>query len=389
MKTARLIIERGYSMIEKGLITLAYGKMRQRKRGWKGKYAKEMMKNALMVHAAGENCAYEFIKRIHQNHPEMLKGKISTLRWEYDFRLCKALLGVRADDWNEFDFYHKGWLYRLRCLTFERNRFFNAVINRRDSGATEILDNKALFAKQWNEFFQRKYCVYDPQNTNNFKTEFFDCFSGKRIIVKPIDKWGGIGVQVFETNQLDEAYDIIVSADSKTIIEEYIYQTGALHELNPSSLNTVRITTLVDHHGREKSTPKVVDAQLRVGKKGEFVDNSCAGGSCFYIDINTGTTLSGADFNGTSITSIIPGVPVRGFQIPRWEEAMAFCVKAHLHAPTALNLIGWDVCISDDGVYMIEGNANPAPTTLIFGTRSPWRYAKRYLNELQREAGEN
>lgn len=72
--------------------------------------------------------------------------------------------------------------------------------------------------------------------------------------------------------------------------EELVVQHPAMAELYPTSVNTVRILTIYG---------KIVDATLRMGNGGSFLDNASSGGIFAPVDIETGRiTAEGIDYLG-------------------------------------------------------------------------------------------
>ena len=115
----------------------------------------------------------------------------------------------------------------------------------------------------------------------------------------------------------------------------------------------------------------------------EFPLNYYFGGIVFEIDRKTGTIQEGRTFNQFDI-AVHPysKIKVAGHVIERWEEILAFVKKAHLHAPEGQNLIGWDVCVSDDGLSLIEGGSGPGFPELLDPDEDLWGEVKGYLDRV-------
>ncbi len=359
-------------------VRLLYGKINQKRKGWRGEFAGFMAEKAAKARQNQYKELKRFTERLKSNHPGLIKKRRSKTKLVTDYRLCNSILGSRIDDYFEFHFYEHNWIYKAKRMTFWRNKYFNDYINGRKYGFTSVLDDKTQFAQHWKDFFKRKWCLLNGEEGLSEK-EFKHYFRDKRIVIKSIDGYGGNDFRVFESDQLEEAYQYAADYGKAMIAEEYVFQTGKLHELNPSSLNTIRVCTII-----VKGYPKVLYAQLRVGSEGSVVDNACAGGMLFNVDIDTGFLLNGTDYKGRTINCLPTGDKTVGFQIPKWKEVKQFCIVAHLHAPDYLNLIGWDVCLSEDSMLMIEGNANPGSVCVIKGTNNPWKSAKQYLDDFER-----
>lgn len=365
--------------IERLLVYILYGKHHQRKKGWKGEYANWMKDMYTRVRYSNRRKEQtELIARLGRTHPDCVRFPKRQLVL-LNFRFSQSLIGSEMDDWFEYRFFEHGWRYRWNTMTFWRNQFFNDMINGRRNGTTEILDNKLLFASHWADYLHREWCIPNGENALS-REEFLFKFQGKRIVTKAAKGWGGASVRVFEPNELEKAYDYAANENTQLIAEEYFYQKGALHELNETSLNTIRVCTLII-----KGKPEVLFAKLRIGGAGAVVDNACLGGSLYEIDVNTGFLTGGSSYLGEQIDFLPNGTPVRSYQIPHWERVKLFAADAHRHASQGIRLIGWDICLSDDELLLIEGNANPAFATRLTGIQKPWRFAKSYLAEWEKE----
>ncbi len=51
------------------------------------------------------------------------------------------------------------------------------------------------------------------------------------------------------------------------------------------------------------------------------------------------------------------GIPIKGFKIPQWEEAVDLAKKLACVVPTN-RYIGWDLALTDHGWVMVEGNSS-------------------------------
>ena len=51
------------------------------------------------------------------------------------------------------------------------------------------------------------------------------------------------------------------------------------------------------------------------------------------------------------------GTPIQGFQVPRYEEALALLEDVVRRIPE-IRYVGWDIAMTPDGPAVIEGNHN-------------------------------
>ncbi len=140
-----------------------------------------------------------------------------------------------------------------------------------------------------------------------------------------------------------------------SLLEEPIAQHESLQALNPSSVNTVRVITVLQH-GRVD----VIGATLRLGVGG-MVDNLAAGGVAAPVDAATGVVTGPGvrkDIRSASCTHHpITGGKIDGFVVPHWKGAIALAIKAATVVPE-VRTVGWDIAIGDQGALLVEGNDN-------------------------------
>ncbi|MBO5299871.1 MAG: hypothetical protein J6B51_07330, partial [Clostridia bacterium] len=106
--------------------------------------------------------------------------------------------------------------------------------------------------------------------------------------------------------------------------EECVIQHDAINEINPSSVNTIRIVTL---NGPKKNG--IVYACIRIGQNGTDMDNVDCGGMACRIDLESGMiSTDGADKQGNVYENHPEsGVKLKGFTIPYFEDAK-ICVSS-------------------------------------------------------------
>ena len=298
---------------------------------------------------------------------------------ELDFMLCRYFLGAEAEDYFSMVFPEKGWIWRNHHVTRMRMNFLKGKLNP-DPETCTLLNDKAEFCRHWGDEIHRRWCV--PEEVT--KKEFVAKFTGaERIITKKRIGFGGKGIVVFDVSKmsLEEIYDSIYSLPEQYIVEEYHRQTGWLAEINPSSLNTIRVATI-----RVMDQIEVIFSYLRVGGKDAVVDNLHSGGIRFPINRHSGEILPGMNYETHNIKSH-PGTGslIAGVTIPGWENVLEYCRKAHQKAPESLHWIGWDVCLDEDDIFLIEGNAGPGFPPIENPRENWWGEMKKYLTILEKE----
>ena len=137
--------------------------------------------------------------------------------------------------------------------------------------------------------------------------------------------------------------------------------------LNPSSCNSLRIHTF-----RNRQTQKIefLSSYVRIGKKGNVVDNAHSGGFC--APVYPGGLLKKAitvyPYKTYKYTE--SGIYLENYCIDNFQNMVDTVLKAHSSLPM-FDLIGWDVAMDKNGnVIIIEFNPNPdvRMEQVIFGT---------------------
>lgn len=191
--------------------------------------------------------------------------------------------------------------------------------------------------------------------------EFLDlCHGGEEIVVKAsISSYGGHAVRFFKLR--DESEEQLLAYLNKPpyfytqpygteyVIERPIKQHPVMAEFNPSSVNTIRIMTMI-YDG--KFIP--LSSVLRMGVNGSRVDNCSSGGIVAGIDQNTGCVKPIAyNANGDKFLSHPQTGEFGTKQIPNWDAVLKAVEKLAWRFSGISQLISWDVAIDDNGEPVI------------------------------------
>lgn len=187
------------------------------------------------------------------------------------------------------------------------------------------------------------------------------CYNLGDVIIKPSLLSRGKGVQILhiENGYINHSHqrleDIFNSYKADFQIDELVHQHKDMSALNPTSINTIRILTY-----RTGMDVLVLYTVIRIGRKGESIDNESAGG--ISTQINPNGTLNkyayGAPGNDR-IEFTDSGVKLDGYKIPSYHSAIEKVKDYHLKFPF-FKLMAWDVAIEEDGSpTLIEFNMTP------------------------------
>lgn len=191
------------------------------------------------------------------------------------------------------------------------------------------------------------------------------------LILKQITGDGGVGLLCLEQRDdnlylngkpVDRNYlvEFLCKLDNY-LIQKRIIQKGLAGEINPGSVNTMRIGTMIDP---ETGKPFIAYAVHRFGShKSGFADNVGQGGITARIDIGTGT-LSMAHYytkkGHREVFAVHPmsSVMIYSQQIQGWESVKERIIELASRMPY-LKYVGWDMVLSDNDLYILEGNVAP------------------------------
>lgn len=290
------------------------------------------------------------IKKINQIHKKTGKGRIAIFN---DMRHCAIKYGAGYSDYDLFEMYNLTEEERDTYITRGRN---NDLIKKYNNPEyNHIFRNKAEFNTCFKDFIKRDWTL-----VNHIPKKKVLAFMKKYPIfmAKPINGTCGKGIEKINTKDyasLDEVYDYLTKDGMDFELEECITQCEEVSKIYPGSINTVRIVTILN----DFNEPHVICAYFRIGN-GKYVDNFNSGGMVAPVNEKTGVVLDKAIDKQKNLYANHPatGAKIKGFQFPMWEEALALVKKAS-HKVSEMRYIGWDVCFSDKGPLLVEGNEYP------------------------------
>lgn len=283
--------------------------------------------------------------------------KLPALFIFFDMCFCAVVYGVGFYDYYIFGFTHiHGYKKRSSFFNMKDNWRLNQLVNKEEYA--KYFRNKALFYEAFNDYLGREWL-----NLEKITKEDFMSFIQRHPIffTKQVVNFGGLGVKRVDTTQMtEEEKDGLMQSllnDNFGVIEEALVQHDKMNEMNPSSINTIRIATLIDDEGEVHTMFHF----LRTGIAGSYVDNSTSGGLNVLVT-DSGVIKKPALRDKTGVlynehpdthTSFI------GFEIPYFKEAIELCHKC-AYVVEGVRYVGWDVCITPTGPVFVEGNYLPA-----------------------------
>lgn len=188
----------------------------------------------------------------------------------------------------------------------------------------------------------------------------------------------GMGIEILDADKKNEyatriESENIMSQRSDFVIQRLVSQSIETAILNPSSLNTMRITTL-NLNGKIS----VCSRAIKCGPLGSIVDNIGEGKKGVMVGLtNDGSLYSQGFYGNGERTSSHNGIKFHGRTINNFDKILNTAIELHKINSTC-KIIGWDLALdSDNEIVLIEGNAahpgiavEQMATGPIFGDRT-------------------
>lgn len=146
---------------------------------------------------------------------------------------------------------------------------------------------------------------------------------------------------------------IIKKLGKNIVVQEPIKQSPILSQLNPTSVNTVRVLSFLKKDG----TVKIYSQFLRIGRNGSKVDNGFLGGIACGINPDGslkeyGFTSAGEKFSHHPDS----GVKIDSIMIPGYHDLLEKVKLFHPQFPN-FRIISWDFAIDEENMpLLIEFN---------------------------------
>ena len=243
----------------------------------------------------------------------------------------------------------------------------NGIVRRmNDKAYWHFFDDKTEFNTLFADQVGRKWIKTDEQLTAEQLAEFLKDLPS--VLYKPLEGSSGVGIVKFAAEDWADlpAFLKKIQGMGPGLLEELLVQHPEMSRLCPTSVNTVRIATLLGD-----KQEGIVYAFLRIGN-GKVMDNVDQGGMAARVDLDSGRLLTVAADKAGNVFDKHPmtGTPIIGFTIPYFEEAKEMCLAAMRKVPQ-VRFVAWDVAITADGPRFIEGNSFPSHAVPQFAAHYP------------------
>lgn len=166
---------------------------------------------------------------------------------------------------------------------------------------------------------------------------------------------GGHGVTYF-TDLMHNGKAVLQTAaaySTDVIIQRELTQHADLAAMNPSSVNSYRIYSVLGKDG----VAKIYSSVFRIGVGDIKVDNYASGGVSVGIAENGTLREDGYNKLGQKVLAHpVSGITFLGYQLPSYDKAVELVKKTHPRI-SHYRSVSWDIAIIEDGTpVLIEAN---------------------------------
>ena len=292
----------------------------------------------------------EFNKFRKRYLPNQIWLKNIFLLFDYYSSLIRH--GATVCDYFEYQFWKKTNAARSEYVTMLYSRKIQKIFN---SGDKTVFIDKFKFNKTYSEF--RTIKSMDLSTGEYGLDDFLTFVKGcnGNVLMKPLMGASGHGIYKADVSTEEKSialYQKVKKSGEDYIAEEIFEQTGSLHEINPSCLNTIRIFTLNDG-----KNIYLMSAGVRIGGGRSVVDNIHSGGMVCELDKETGTIIGpGYNLLGERfVVHPVTGKFIPGTVVPQWKNVLLTIKRAAMVTPN-IGHSAWDVAVSETEISLIEAN---------------------------------
>lgn len=208
-----------------------------------------------------------------------------------------------------------------------------------------------LIAYSMNGFwYDQNDCLISVAEAAKLSAKFNTCF-----VKRATESEGGHGITFIDNSAITEKQlqEILSSKSYDVVIQEGLQQSETLSKINSSSVNTIRMLSLLKKDGNVK----IYSTILRMGINGAKVDNASSGGITVGVYDNgqlkeTAYSAKGIKFQKHPTS----GIEFKDFIIPNFEKIKELVTQQAKLLPH-FRLVSWDIALNEyDLPMLIEAN---------------------------------
>lgn len=280
------------------------------------------------------------------------------------------LYGITPDEYYLHSFWRKDDSYKKNILSRKKkDEMAIKSLGKKWRPFFNQLKDKWEFFQLTRDFFMRDVCKAETESDFTSFNEF--CTKHPIFVAKPRLASCGIGVHKVDVNHgaicgVRKVFEHYLKQDSGMwLFEEFIEQDPRMAAWHPSSVNTIRIPSIMTKDG-----PVVILPLFRTGKNGNVVDNCHNDGGLMAVpDAKTGVLLTDGYDVFTNVVETHPnsGMKFKGWQVPEWDSLIKTAAELHKSLPKQHKYVGFDFALTKDGWVVVEGNWGNFPHQVCVG----------------------
>ena len=226
--------------------------------------------------------------------------------------------------------------------------------------AAKLVDNKCYYQMMFPNCTQPYAVLYRMNGIwfNHERQPIQDCEISKIIeneisplfVKKASESCGGHGV--IRCFGIEEIVNAISGFSGDLIVQRELQQSEVTSRLNPTSVNTIRILSVLSEFG-----VKVYSMIFRCGIGGAFVDNASSGGITIGIEKDGRLKSIAYDKNGQKFSKHpTTNICFSEIVIPNIRACIDLIKRLHPFVPN-FRMVSWDIALDvDDNPVLIEAN---------------------------------
>lgn len=274
--------------------------------------------------------------------------------------------GATTDEFFYLHLYNKSYDEIKTFVTKREKVIYRNFLNRFEDA--HLLNNKWETYTLFKEYFGRDVILLSSEADYPLFCDFLDKHT--EFVIKPTDMGQGQGVHkviakegINETEKKDLFLSLLTEnkknkelyhrgKEDSVLLEELIAQVPEMTVIHPNSANGVRVTTV-----RIGDKIHILYPWFKIGRNGQFLTSAVFGTLEACIDSVTGVVITPGYSETDERFDVHPdtGVPILGFQIPRWKELIDTVTELALKLDT-IRYVGWDMVLTEHGWVLMEGN---------------------------------
>ena len=297
-------------------------------------------------HVMPENFDYKAHKKELSAYYESRGFKVSMMFDDY----FSHLNGIHSDRYLSMDVYY---FYVIPALN--RSDFKDAYLDK------NIYSELFPTVKQPRAIIKNMHGVYYRDGEQITMEQAVDAVvntSGELMIKPTVETCNGEGVEQIWNRGPEAIRELFCHYAFNFIVQEKVRQHPALSQVNPTSLNSMRLYTYRHLDGSYEYLYPY--AHLRFGGKGAIKDNVSQGGGTCLIDRNGVVDDKVFRFKHLEVSSLKQETGIENLVIPQYQRVIDTLIAMHKRLPY-FDYVGWDVTVLPDGEpLLIEFNLAPS-----------------------------